>query len=163
MQFSILFYEKFRGVEMKKRFDPADYFLVFILINILLHYTIPIKQIIFAPYIYLGIIFFILGWIPNIYGGILFKRIGTSIPTYQMPKKLVTTGFFKFSRNPTYLGMIIALFGEAIFLGSLVTFILPILFFVLINKLNISVEEKNLEKKFGKKYLDYKKKVRRWI
>ena len=80
-----------------------------------------------------------------------------------MPKKLVTSGFFKFSRNPTYLGMTLALFGEAIFLGSLVTFILPILFFVLINKTNIPVEEKNLEKKFGKKYLNYKKKVRRWI
>lgn len=149
---------------MKKLiFDVADAFLVLIIINILLHYFIPIKQIIFSPFNYLGIIIFILGWIPNIWLGIYFRKIGTSIPAKGIPTKLVTTGFFRLSRNPTYLGMILALFGEAIFLGSIITFILPVIFFITINKTNIPFEEENLERKFGKKYLDYKKKVRRWI
>ena len=149
---------------MKKLiFDVANLFLVSIIINILLNYFIPIKQIIFPPYTYIGIVLFILGWIPNIWIGILFRKIKTSIPSKETPKKLITSGLFKFSRNPNYLGMVIALFGEAIFLGSLITFIIPVLFFIFINILNVSFEEKVLEKKFGKKYLDYKKKVRRWI
>ena len=149
---------------MKKlKIDAANYFMLIIIVNILLHYIIPIKQIIFPPYRYIGIILFILGWIPNIWLGIHFRRIGTSIPSKEMPKKFVTTGLFKISRNPNYLGMIIALFGEAIFLGSLITFRLPVLFVILINKFNIPFEEKNLERKFGEKYKDYKKKVRRWI
>lgn len=149
---------------MKKLiFDAADAFLVLIIINILLHYFIPIKQIIFSPFNYLGIIIFILGWMPNIWLGIHFRKIGTSIPAKDIPTKLVTTGFFRLSRNPTYLGMILALFGEAIFLGSIITFILPVIFFIAINKINIPFEEENLERKFGKNYLDYKKKVRRWI
>ena len=123
----------------------------------------PIKQIIFFPCRYIGIILFILGWIPNIWLGICFRKIGTSIPAKQMPKKLITTGFFKISRNPNYLGMIISLIGEAVFLGSLATFIIPMLFIVLISNTNVPFEEENLEKKFGKKYLEYKKKVRRWI
>ena len=147
----------------KLKFDIANYFLIWIIIIIVLHYIIPIKQIVFSPYNYLGIILFVLGWIPNIWQGIRYRKIGISIPAKDMPMKLVTTGLFKFSRNPTYFGMLIALFGEAIFLGSLVTFVVPVLFFILIRKFNITFEEKNLEKKFGKNYIEYKSKVRRWI
>lgn len=149
---------------MKKlKFDVANTFLVLIIINILLHYLIPIKQIIFNFWIYFGAVLFVIGWIPNFWLGIYFRKINTSIPAKDKPKKLVTTGLFRFSRNPNYLGMVIALVGEAIFLGSLITFFIPIFFFIAINVLNISFEEEILEKTFGHKYLKYKKKVRRWI
>ncbi len=143
--------------------DAANYFMLIILINIILHYFMPIKQVIFFPYRYIGVLLFILGWIPNIWLGIYFRKIGTSISAKEMPKKLITSKLFKFSRNPNYLGMAIALFGEAVFLGSLITFLIPSLFIILLHELNIPFEEENLEKKFGKRYLAYKKKVRRWI
>ena len=148
------------NLRMKKLiFDFANCFLVLIILNIILHYIIPIKQIIFFPYNYIGILLFIFGWIPNIWQGITIGLNSAS----QIPKKLINTGLFRFSRNPTYLGMTITLLGEAIFLGSLITFIIPILFVILINNFNINFEEKILENKFGTKYLEYKKKVRRWI
>jgi len=146
----------------KLRFDFANIFLVLIVINILLHYIIPIKQIIYYPYLLLGVVLFILGWIPNMWVGIYFRKIGTSIPAGDLPKTLITSGLFKISRNPVYLGMIVTLFGEAIFLGSMITFIIPVIFFILIHT-NIQFEEKMLGRKFGKKYLEYKKKVRRWV
>ena len=62
-----------------------------------------------------------------------------------------------------YLGMDLILWGTSILLSSLVTLIFPIIFIILIKRVFIEFEEKNLEKKFGKRYLDYKKKVRRWI
>jgi len=55
------------------------------------------------------------------------------------------------------------LFGAAIFLGSLISFIFPIIFVYIIRVRFIHLEEKNMEKKFGKKYVNYKNSVRRWI
>jgi len=55
------------------------------------------------------------------------------------------------------------LLGETILLGSLFSFIFPVVFVILMNMIFIPMEEKNLEIVFGEKYLDYKKKVRRWI
>ena len=147
----------------KSKIDVANYFMLIIVVNVLLHYFVPIKQLLFFPYRYIGIVLFVLGWVPNFWYGIYFRKIKTSIPSKEEPKKFVTTGLFRISRNPIYLGMILALFGEAVFLGSLITFILPILFFILINILNVPFEEDTMEKRFGKKYLDYKKKVRRWV
>jgi protein-S-isoprenylcysteine O-methyltransferase Ste14 len=148
---------------MKLKLDVANYFLLIILVNLLLHYSIPLKQIVNFPFKWIGLFLFILGWIPNIWMGIYFRKIKSPIPSRQIPKKLITSGLFKISRNPIYLGMVITLFGEAIFLGSLMSFILPIIFTILISKINISIEEKNLEKKFRKEYLNYKNNVRRWI
>jgi protein-S-isoprenylcysteine O-methyltransferase Ste14 len=62
-----------------------------------------------------------------------------------------------------YLGMMSILLGVAIFLGSLISFAFPIIFIIIMEKLFIPLEEKNLEKKFGNQYIDYKKRVRRWI
>jgi protein-S-isoprenylcysteine O-methyltransferase Ste14 len=149
---------------MKKlTFDVADTFLVLIAANALLHYLVPVRQLIFSPYRYVGIILFILGWIPNIWIWVVYKRVANLTPSKETPQKLITSGLFRFSRNPNYLGMAIALFGEAVFLGSVITFAVPVLFVILVKRFNISFEEEVLEKKFGKKYLKYKKKVRRWI
>jgi protein-S-isoprenylcysteine O-methyltransferase Ste14 len=62
-----------------------------------------------------------------------------------------------------YLGGIFLGFGLAIFLGSLVSFIFPTIFFLLLQFLFIPQEEDQLKTIFGKEYLDYKKRVRKWI
>jgi len=76
---------------------------------------------------------------------------------------MITSGPYKFTRNPMYLGMSLLFFGLAIFLGSLVAFSFPLLFIILMDATFIPQEEKNLERRFGKKYIEYKNKVRRWI
>ena len=62
-----------------------------------------------------------------------------------------------------YLGMASILLGIAIFFGTLIAFIFPLTFIIYIERFIIPIEEKNLEKRFGKKYVEYKKKVRHWI
>ena len=79
------------------------------------------------------------------------------------PRCLIVAGPFAISRHPMYLGMFSILLGSAVFLGSLVTFVFPIIFVVLAEILFIGMEEINLEKAFGKKFLKYKKKVGRWL
>ena len=52
----------------------------------------------------------------------LLKQHQTEINTFKPPQKLVTTGLFRYSRNPIYLGFSIALFGVAIVLGNVIAF-----------------------------------------
>ena len=149
---------------MAFRFTPPDYILVFIALEIIAHYFFPIKQLIASPYIYLGIPLIILGAYLNfVWVYLTFKKEKTTVKSYDKPNKLVTYGAFKISRNPTYLGMALMLLGIAVLLGSAITFVFPVLFVILTDIFVIPEEEKNLEKAFGKKYLEYKKKVRRWI
>jgi protein-S-isoprenylcysteine O-methyltransferase Ste14 len=62
-----------------------------------------------------------------------------------------------------YLGMVSILVGIAVALGSLVPFFVPILFVIVTEVMFIPFEEENLEQTFKEEYLDYRKKVRRWI
>ena len=146
-----------------KKIMPPTYFIIFLVLSIVLHFVFPTKKIIFYPYSQIGWLFIIFGGVLNIWTDRLFKIKKTTIKPGEKSKKLVTDGPFKISRHPIYLGMTFILFGIALLHGTLITFIFPIFFIILTEKLFIPIEEKNLEKTFGKKYLDYKKKVGRWI
>jgi protein-S-isoprenylcysteine O-methyltransferase Ste14 len=93
----------------------------------------------------------------------IFKKENTAIKPYEQPSKLITTGPFKISRHPTYLGMLLLLFGAAIIAGSIAPFIFPIIFTVIIDTCFIRYEEQNLERIFKGAYHQYKRNVRRWI
>lgn len=148
---------------MKKTTVP-DLMWIFIVLQIALHYLFPIKRVIMSPYNYFGIPLILIGlylnwfWVAN-----RFNKEKTTIDPNVVPSKFVTDGPFKFTRNPTYLGMALTFIGISILLGSIATFIIPIIFIILTDRIVILMEEKNMEKKFGKEYLKYKKKVRRWI
>lgn len=147
---------------MKKIFPPT-YFMIFLALIIILHYIFPIIQIINLPYRWLGIILVVLGIILNLWTDNIFKIKKTTVKPDQMPSFLITDGPFKISRHPMYLGMAAILCGGAVFFGSLITFIWPLIFITLVQIRFIPLEEKNLHTAFGQKYADYKKRVRSWI
>ncbi|MEK6875369.1 MAG: isoprenylcysteine carboxylmethyltransferase family protein [Nanoarchaeota archaeon] len=148
---------------MKLKVMPPMIFYIFIILSLILNFIFPIKRIIVYPYSYLGIILILIGLMIDIWAWILFRKKRTTLNPYKMPSKLENGGPFKVSRNPMYLGMDLVLWGLSIFLGSLSTFIFPIIFIAIINRLFIAFEERNLQKVFGSQYLNYKNKVRRWI
>jgi len=148
---------------MQKRVIPPLYFFILLLLVIQLHSIFPIVQIFYFPYNLIGILLIIFGGLINLWAALLFFKKDTTILPDNQPSCFIASGPFCFTRNPIYLGMAAALLGAAIFLGSLITFISPLIFVLLIQTLVIPIEEKNLEAKFGKQYLDYKKRVRRWI
>jgi len=148
---------------MKKQIMPPTYFLIFLTLSILLHFIFQIKKIIFYPYSQIGWLFIIFGGILNIWADRLFKKNKTTVKPKEKSTKFITNGPFKISRHPMYLGMIAILLGTAIIHGSLIGFIFPIIFIIIIETLFIPLEEKIMEKTFKRKYLDYKNKVRRWI
>ena len=76
---------------------------------------------------------------------------------------LVTTGPFRYSRNPLYLGgNVFCFFGAVLLLGSPTALIVTALHIPLVN-LMIRREENQLERKFGDQFRAYKRRVRRWL
>ncbi len=90
---------------------------------------------------------------------IFFKSRGSPVPI-NPPPSLVATGIYSRIRNPMVLGWIIMLFGVGLLLDSIsLTFIFTPLF-LLLNILYLkTVEEKEMEKKFGQEYVKYKESV----
>ncbi len=76
---------------------------------------------------------------------------------------IVTTGLYRFSRNPMYLGMLLLLAGAACVAQNVLSLLVPFLFVFCITILQIKPEERALRTKFGDVYRDYKRRVRRWI
>ena len=93
----------------------------------------------------------------------MFKQVQTTVKPHEAPSVLVRDGPFKVSRNPMYLGMLLALLGEAVVLGSLTPFLAPIAFFLAVDTVYVGIEEKLMLEAFGEEYSAYKKKVRRWV
>jgi len=142
---------------------PPTYFIILLLLSIGLHFIFPIKKVIFPPYTYFGFALIVFGGVINIWTDFLLKKKRTTVKPYENPTYLITSGPFRISRNPQYLGFTAILLGVAINHGTLITFISPIIFVVLIELLFIPFEEKNLERIFGKRYGEYKNHVRRWL
>jgi protein-S-isoprenylcysteine O-methyltransferase Ste14 len=89
--------------------------------------------------------------------------LNTPLDVRKPTADIVTSGVFRMSRNPIYLGMLLLCGGIAIAANSLWVLVLVLPFAFILQKGVIEPEEAYLERKFGGKYLRYKAKVRRWI
>ena len=87
---------------------------------------------------------------------------GTPAP-YDPPKFLVARGVYRYVRNPMMIGVILVLLGEAMLSGSLPVFTWALIFFQACLVLIPFWEEPDLEHRFGEAYLEYKRKVPRWV
>jgi protein-S-isoprenylcysteine O-methyltransferase Ste14 len=95
---------------------------------------------------------------------VLFRRAGTELqPTSQANQSLVTTGPYRFTRNPMYLGLVIVTFGIAIWIGAWPMFAAPIAVFTTATFVHIPFEEAKMRRQFGAAYDDYASSVRRWL
>lgn len=92
-----------------------------------------------------------------------FERIGTNIMTFNDPGLLVTSGHFRFTRNPMYLGFLLVLIGAALLVGSLSVWLAPVVFWIAAQFWYIPFEEQRMEATFGSTYDAYRGRVRRWI
>jgi len=94
-----------------------------------------------------------------------FIKSKTTIDPIKFKKvnKLITSGIYKYSRNPMYLGLLMIVISTSIFYLNIFSITTPILFVCWINRFQIKREEIFLTEKFGKEYILYKTKTRRWI
>ena len=81
----------------------------------------------------------------------------------QTPSNLVVAGPYRYSRNPLYLGALIALLGLVIVWSSLIVFLGVIFVYIVFRYVFIRKEELILEDEFGNEYRDFLKRIRRWL
>lgn len=142
---------------------PPHYFLASILVMAALHWWAPGVVWLTMPRALIGVALLVAGLALPLTGAFLFRRRGTAIKPFRVSSVLVTDGPYRFTRNPMYVGLTLALLGVAALMGTLTPlFVIP--FFVLvIDRLIIRVEERMLEDRFGDEYRAYKARVRRWL
>jgi protein-S-isoprenylcysteine O-methyltransferase Ste14 len=101
----------------------------------------------------------------GIAGVIAFRRAKTTVNPMKplTASALVTTGVYKLSRNPIYVGDLCILVAWALYLSNVYTLIGPVIFVIYINRFQIAPEERALAALFGATYADYQSAVRRWL
>jgi protein-S-isoprenylcysteine O-methyltransferase Ste14 len=98
-------------------------------------------------------------------GVVSFRRARTTVNPIrpQAASSLVTTGIYRFSRNPMYLGILMILAGVAVLLANAAALVLLPVFVVYMNLFQITPEERALSATFGPDFTAYKQRVRRWV
>ena len=105
------------------------------------------------------------GAVFSVAGVVSFKKANTTVNpiTPGASSVLVTSGIYKSSRNPMYLGFLFFLIGWGLFLSNLYSLALCAGFVLYMNRFQIQPEEKTLEAAFGAEFLAYRERVRRWL
>lgn len=142
---------------------PPTYGMLAVVAMVAVHYLVPGMRLAVAPVTWLGVPFVIVGGIFNVWAGGLFKRRGTPFNPFAAPRRLVREGPFALSRNPMYLGMVLAAIGVAMLMGTLSPFIVVVALAWILKARFIVVEEAQMEDAFGDDFRDYCRRVRRWV
>ena len=137
--------------------------IIHITIAILLGWLVPLP--IPAPMFVqnLGFVFAAVGFTLGILALIEFKRVRTALNPKNPIRNLITSGVYRYTRNPIYLGFVFMLIGLPLSMGTYwgVILVWPLVTFT--NNMIIKREESYLTKEFNTQYLDYCSRVRRWL
>jgi protein-S-isoprenylcysteine O-methyltransferase Ste14 len=112
-----------------------------------------------------ALIFCTVGFAIALAGILAFRRANTTVNplTPESTTTMVTSGIYRFSRNPMYLGFLFVLVGWATHLSNGLAFALLPLFVWYMNRFQILPEERTLVAKFSHAFTAYKGSVRRWL
>jgi protein-S-isoprenylcysteine O-methyltransferase Ste14 len=145
---------------------PPLLFLVALLGGALLSYVVPIgpglgsaNELALA----VGLTFVALGFALVTVSFRNFRRADTSVVPSEPSTALVTTGPYRFTRNPIYIGFVLAYFGFAIVLTSMWVLLLLIPVLAILQRGVVVPEEAYLRRKFGDAYRKYQARVPRWL
>lgn len=98
-------------------------------------------------------------------GVVAFRRHETTVNplTPELSSSLVDTGIYRLSRNPMYLGFLLALLGWCAWLANWAAALLLPAFVAYMNRFQIQPEERALAQRFGPQFMAYSRSVRRWL
>ena len=107
----------------------------------------------------------VLGLMVEAAGVLSFRRARTTVNPFAPERtvNIVSSGIYRLSRNPMYLGMACILTGWAVWLWQVQAVLGVVLFVAWITRFQIIPEERVLTQKFGTEYRQYRQRVRRWV
>jgi protein-S-isoprenylcysteine O-methyltransferase Ste14 len=125
----------------------------------------PVVELRFVGYKALAVMAFVLGIGVAAAGVLQFSRARTTVNPLVpgQASAVVSTGIYRWSRNPMYLGMALCLLALAVWRSSLLGYTVIPLFCAYITRFQIAPEERALLANFGSEYEAYMSRVRRWI
>ena len=111
----------------------------------------------------LGLLLLTIGFLFRVWATFYFYEHQMKVISLAPQKTLITSGPYRFSRNPLYLGgNVFIFFGATLLFGSPAGILLTVINILLVEFM-IRREEKQLEQNFGEEWLIYKKRVRQWL
>lgn len=142
---------------------PPTLFLASLVVQGVVHWALPVTHLVSAGWRPVGLLPIVAGLaVAGVAEG-RFKSVRTAVNPFSEPTMLVTTGPFRYSRNPMYVGMLLIQLGIAVILGSLTPFLVPPVFALVLTVRFIQMEEAKMARVFGEAYGEYRSQVRRWI
>jgi len=145
------------------RLPPLLLVLLLAITMLVLDRALPQFRIHHPAFACLGVSLIALGALIVLASAGLFRLRRTTLNPFGEPATFVQDGFYRFSRNPMYLGMVLVLAGLGIWLGNLPALFFAPVFVALMSRYYIAREEQLLDVRFGEAYRVYCKRVRRWI
>lgn len=112
-----------------------------------------------------AVFFALLGALVALAGVVAFRRHKTTVNPFtpEQSTSLVATGIYRLSRNPMYLGLLLALVGWSAYLANWASALVLPAFVAYMNRFQIQPEERALTERFGSRFLAYSRTVRRWL
>ncbi len=142
---------------------PPILLLMAIVAMVVLHREWPMARWAAYPWTLFGLAPMCVGIGVAMWAARLFRNRGTTIRPGFESSALVTTGPFRVSRNPMYLGMALLLIGIGVLMGTATPLLVVPVFVVLIQVMFVRMEERMLGAAFGDEYAAYRRRVRAWV
>ena len=146
------------------KLPPPVWALAYILIAVGASYLTRWPRVPGLPLVWAGVVVIVVGIALAVTAATLFRREGAEInPASPVNSKLVTSGPFRRTRNPMYLGLVLVTLGIALSIGAWPMLLVPIAVFATANWVHIPFEEEKMLRQFGASFDAYASRTRRWI
>ena len=145
------------------KIHPPVLMVIHVALAYLAKWTIPVWFTVPGALQNFGFALVVLGFLLGVGAFLEFRKARTTIDPHGSVTSIITSGVYRFTRNPIYLGFVLMLIGLPLNSGTVWGIVLVPVFIYLMNRLVIEREETYLGKKFGEVYTSYKSSVRRWL
>ena len=148
---------------INKNIHPPVVALLYIVIAYFLGRFVPVPFVVPPILRTVGFALTFVGFLCGVGAFIEFRKARTTLDPHGSVKQIVTSGVYRFTRNPIYLGFMLMVIGLPLNSGLYWGLIISPFFAMTMSRLVIEREEAYLEKKFKEQYTGYRSRVRRWL
>lgn len=150
---------------LELKIPPVAQFLLFAVLMVIVAVAVPCGTFDIPGQLLVSSVILLAAGVVGMASVRVFARVGTTVNPLRphTAQTLVTHGIYRYSRNPMYLALLLALVALGTWLGSVVALALVPLFVVAMTGLQIRPEERALEALFGEQFDAYRRATRRWL